>query len=217
MTDRVVIEAESREVTGSQVNKLRQGGWIPGVVYGQKSPVNVQMEQKALRRALRIIGTTQLADLRVGDQSKTVLVREIQQHLTRGDVMHVDFLEVDMAAKLRAEVELVSIGEALPEEEGLGVATLMLRHVEVECFPDDLPAEISVDLSAIRSPDDVIHVRDLRVPDGVEIMTDADLVVARFEYAAAEEEEEGGLEEAEESAEEVEVISKGKRDEEGDF
>lgn len=217
MTDRVVIEAESREVTGSQVNKLRQGGWIPGVVYGQKSPVNVQMEQKALRRALRIIGTTQLADLRVGDQSKTVLVREIQQHLTRGDVMHVDFLEVDMAAKLRAEVELVSIGEALPEEEGLGVATLMLRHVEVECFPDDLPAEISVDLSAIRSPDDVIHVRDLRVPDGVEIMTDADLVVARFEYAAAEEEEEGGLEEAEESAEEVEVISKGKKDEEGDF
>ena len=217
MTDRVIIEAESREVTGSQVNKLRQGGWIPGVVYGQKSPVNVQMEQKALRRALRIIGTTQLADLRVGDQSKTVLVREIQQHLTRGDVMHVDFLEVDMAAKLRAEVELVSIGEALPEEEGLGVATLMLRHVEVECFPDDLPAEISVDLSAIRSPDDVIHVRDLRVPDGVEIMTDADLVVARFEYAAAEEEEEGGLEEAEESAEEVEVISKGKRDEEGDF
>ena len=217
MTDRVVIEAESREVTGSQVNKLRQGGWIPGVVYGQKSPVNVQMEQKALRRALRIIGTTQLADLRVGDQSKTVLVREIQQHLTRGDVMHVDFLEVDMAAKLRAEVELVSIGEALPEEEGLGVATLMLRHVEVECFPDDLPAEISVDLSAIRSPDDVIHVRDLRVPDGVEIMTDADLVVARFEYAAADEEEEGGLEEAEESAEEVEVISKGKKDEEGDF
>ena len=217
MTDRVVIEAESREVTGSQVNKLRQGGWIPGVVYGQKSPVNVQMEQKSLRRALRIIGTTQLADLRVGDQSKTVLVREIQQHLTRGDVMHVDFLEVDMAAKLRAEVELVSIGEALPEEEGLGVATLMLRHVEVECFPDDLPAEISVDLSAIRSPDDVIHVRDLRVPDGVEIMTDADLVVARFEYAAADEEEEGGLEEAEESAEEVEVISKGKKDEEGDF
>ena len=217
MTDRVIIEAESREVTGSQVNKLRQGGWIPGVVYGQKSPVNVQMEQKALRRALRIIGTTQLADLRVGDQSKTVLVREIQQHLTRGDVMHVDFLEVDMAAKLRAEVELVSIGEALPEEEGLGVATLMLRHVEVECFPDDLPAEISVDLSAIRSPDDVIHVRDLRVPDGVEIMTDADLVVARFEYAAADEEEEGGLEEAEESAEEVEVISKGKKDEEGDF
>ena len=217
MTDRVVIEAESREVTGSQVNKLRQVGWIPGVVYGQKSPVNVQMEQKALRRALRIIGTTQLADLRVGDQSKTVLVREIQQHLTRGDVMHVDFLEVDMAAKLRAEVELVSIGEALPEEEGLGVATLMLRHVEVECFPDDLPADISVDLSAIRSPDDVIHVRDLRVPDGVEIMTDADLVVARFEYAAADEEEEGGLEEAEESAEEVEVISKGKRDEEGDF
>lgn len=211
MSDRIVIEAEAREVTGKQVSQLRREGWIPGVIYGRADTRSVQMEQKALRRALRTVGTTHLADVSVGGKVHTVLVREIQQHATRGDILHVDFLEVDMKAKLRAEAELVSVGEAVPEAEGLGVATLMLREVEIECYPDDLVAQIDVDLSAIRTPDDVIHVRDLAAPKGVEILTDPDLVVARFEFAAAEEEE--ALEEAA-SADAVEVIIKGKKEEE---
>ena len=58
MSERIVIEAEPREITGKQVNQLRREGWIPGVIYGRKDPVAVQMEQKALRRALRTVGTT---------------------------------------------------------------------------------------------------------------------------------------------------------------
>jgi large subunit ribosomal protein L25 len=213
MTDRIVIDAEPRETTGKQVNQLRRDGWIPGVMYGRKTPQIVQMEQKALRRALRTVGTTHLADLSINGRKHTVLVREIQQHATRGDIVHVDFLEVNMAVKLRSEAELVTVGEAAPEEEGLGVVTLMLRQVEIECLPDALVAEIEVDLSAIRTPDDIIHVKDLSVPNGVEILTDPDLVVARFEYAAAEEEEEEVTEE-DEAAEDVEVIARGKKEEE---
>jgi large subunit ribosomal protein L25 len=213
MSDRIVIEAEAREVTGKQVSQLRREGWIPGVIYGRADTRSVQMEQKALRRALRTVGTTHLADVSVGGKVHTVLVREIQQHATRGDILHVDFLEVDMKAKLRAEAELVGVGEAVPEAEGLGVVTLMQREVEIECFPDDLVAQIEVDLGAIRTPDDVIHVRDLVAPKGVEILSDLDLVVARFEFAAVEEEEEAGVEEAD-AAEDVEVITKGKKEEE---
>jgi large subunit ribosomal protein L25 len=213
MSDRIVIEAEAREITGKQVAQLRRNGWIPGVIYGRKDTQSVQMEQKALRRALRVVGTTHLADVSVNGKVHTVLVREIQQHATRGDIVHVDFLEVDMKAKLRTQAELVGVGEAVPEAEGLGVATLMLREVEIECYPDDLVAQIDVDLSAIRTADDIIHVSDLTAPKGVEILTDPDLVVARFEYAAAEEEEEMVGEEGE-AAEEVEVIAKGKKEEE---
>ncbi len=213
MSDRIVIEAEAREVIGKQTSQLRREGWIPGVIYGRKTQKSVQMEQKALRRALRTVGTTQLADLSFGGKSHTVIVREIQQHPTRGDIVHVDFMEVDMKVKLRSSAELVSIGEAAPEEEGLGVATMMLREVEIESLPDDLVAQIEVDLSAIATPDDVIYVSDLKVPDGVEIMTDPEMVVARFTYAAAEEEEEEVVED-EESAEDVEVIARGKRDDE---
>jgi large subunit ribosomal protein L25 len=211
MNDRIVIEAEPREVIGKQVDQLRRQGWIPGVIYGRQATQIVQMEQKALRRALRTVGTTHLADLSVGGQTRTVLVREIQQHLTRGDIVHVDFLEVDMKVKLRAEAELVGVGQAAPEAEGLGVVTLMLREVEIECLPEDLVAEIEVNLFAIRTPDDVILVKDLVIPKGVEILTEPDLVVARFEYAAAEEEE--AIAE-EEGAEEVEVITRGKKEDE---
>lgn len=211
MSDRIVIEAEPREVIGKQVSQLRRTGWIPGVIYGRKTPQIVQMEQKALRRALRTVGTTQLADLKVGSQVKTVLVREIQQHVTRGDVVHVDFLEVDMKATLRSEAELVTTGEATPETQGLGAVTLMMRQVEIECLPDDLVSEIEVDLNAIQSPDDIIHVRDIVVPKGVTILTDPDMIVARFEYAMGEEVEAG---EEEDAADAVEVINKGKKEEE---
>lgn len=213
MSERIVIEAEPREVTGKQVGQLRRSGWIPGVVYGQKDPVSVQLEQKALRRALRTVGTTHLADLKVGGQTKTVLVREIQQHLTRGDILHVDFMEVDMANTIRTEAELVTVGEAAPAIEGLGVVTLMLRAVEIECLPDNLVSEIAIDLSAIKTPDDVLHVKDITAPEGVAILTDPDMLVARFEYAAGEEEVAGAAEELE-GADAVEVIGKGKKEEE---
>jgi large subunit ribosomal protein L25 len=212
MTDRIVIEAEPREVVGKQVSQLLRDGWIPGVIYGRKAPQSVQMEQKALRRALRIVGTTHLVDISLGGKPTTVLVREIQQHATRGDIVHVDFLEVDMKVKLKAVAELVATGEAQPEAEGLGTVTLILREVDIECLPEDLVATIDVDLSAIKTPDDVIYVRDLTIPKGVEVLTDPDTVVTNFEYVAAEEEVEG-VEEAPE-AEEVEVISKGKKEEE---
>ena len=214
MSDRIVIEAEPREITGKQVSQLRREGWIPGVIYGRKEPVSVQMEQKALRRALRTVGTTHLADVKVGGQVRTVLVREIQQHATRGDLVHVDFMEVDMKSKLRASAELVGVGVSTPQAEGLGVTTMMLREVDIECLPEDLVAEIEVDLAAIKAADDVIHVKDLAAPKGVEILTDPELVVARFEFAAAEEEEEAAVVIEGEEGADVEVIAKGKKEEE---
>lgn len=215
MSERIIIEAEPREIIGKQTSQLRREGWIPGVIYGRQTPQSVQMEQKALRRALRVVGTTHLADLSLGDTTHTVLVREIQQHATRGDIVHVDFMEVDMKSKLRASAAIVGIGEAPPETDGLGVATVLLREVEIECLPEDLVAEIEFDLGLIATPEDVVYVRDLIAPKGVEILADPDTVIASFEYATIEEEEEGeAFGEEEESAEAVEVISKGKKEEE---
>lgn len=212
MTDRIVIEVEPREIAGKQVSQLRRDGWIPGIIYGRKTPQSVQMEQKALRRALRTVGTTHLVDIQLDGKPRTVLIREIQQHATRGDILHVDFMEVDMSAKLRTSAELVTVGQALPEAEGLGAVTLMLREIEIECYPDDMVASIDVDLSAIKTPDDVIHVRDLAIPQGIEVLTDPDMVVTSFEYVGAEEVE--AVEEEAVEAEAVEVIARGKKEEE---
>jgi len=211
MSEKIVIEAEPREIIGKSVGRLRRGGWIPGVVYGRQAPINVQMEQKALRRALRIVSTVHLADLSINGEKRTVLVRDIQQHATRGDIVHVDFMEVDMKAKLTLLVELVGDGRSKPEADGLGDVTMMLHEVEIECLPDDLVASITVDLTTIQDPEDVIHVKNLVAPKGVEILSDPELVVARFEYATLESEDIDG---EGDSAESVEVISRGKKEEE---
>ena len=213
MADRISITAEPRSVTGKKVKKLRKDGWIPAVIYGQQDPVNVQLENGPLRRVLRVAGTTQLVDLVVGGKKTTVLAREIQQHVTRGDLIHVDFLEVDMKGTVTSVAELVAINQSAPAAEGLGVATLRLRSLDIECAPDDLVSEIEVDMSLIETIDGVINVSDLTMPKGVTALTDPETVVASFETVSEEpeEEEEEGFEPV---ADGVEVIAKGKEEEE---
>jgi large subunit ribosomal protein L25 len=213
--ERLVITAEPRTVVGKKVKQLRREGIIPAVIYGQQESVKIQLENLSLRRLLRHAGSTHLVDISLGKSQRTVLVREIQSHATRGDILHVDFIEVDMKVVIKAEAELVAVGKSALATEGLGVAALLLRSVEIESLPDALVSEIEVDLTKIETPDDVIYVSDLIAPEGVMILTDPETPVARFEYAQlgeGEEEEEALFAPA---ADAVEVVSKGK--DEDDF
>ncbi len=190
MSHRVSIAAEPRTVVGKKVKQLRRQGWIPAVIYGQRDSMNIQIESSPLRRALFAAGGTNLIDVSVGENTRTVLAREVQRHLTRGDLIHVDFLEVNLLETVTAEARLVAVGQSAPAADGLGVATLALRMVEIECLPEALLDEVEVDLTQIKTPDHVIHVSDLKVPTGVTITTDPETVVARFERVREEEEEE---------------------------
>ena len=187
--DRLTIDAEPRAVVGKKVKQLRRTGMIPAVIYGINDPVTIQLENKLLRRVLRRAGTTNLIDISVAGDTRTVLAREIQQHLTRGDLIHVDFQEVDLKVKITAEASLVLVGRSKMMEDGLGSDVLSLTSVEIEALPDDLVAEIEVDVSQLQSADETISVGDLPVPDGVAILTDPETTIARFEYARLEEEE----------------------------
>jgi large subunit ribosomal protein L25 len=209
MAERMNISAEPRQVIGKQVKQLRRSGWIPAVIYGQGDPVHIQLENLTLRRVLRAAGSSNLIEIKLDQGNRTVLARQIQKHPYRDEVLHVDFLEVNLREKITAEAELSATGEAAPVSEGLGTVTLLIHSVEIEALPDNLVAEIPVDFSRIQTPDDMIQVRDLETPAGVTILTDPDTIVARFEFVREEVEVEG----LEESAE-VEVISKGKKEDE---
>jgi large subunit ribosomal protein L25 len=127
----------------------------------------------------------------------------------------VDFQEVDLKVKITAEASLVLVGRSQMMEDALGSDVLSLNSVEIEALPDDLIAEIEVDVSQMESADEPIYVSDLPVPDGVTILTDPETAVARFEYARPEEEEEEEeLEGFEPTTDSVEIIEKGKTDEE---
>lgn len=211
MAERVTVDAQTRTTIGKQTRQLRREGQIPAVIYGQRDPVHVQIENLSLRRALREAGTNELIDLNVGGSKITVLAREIQQHPTRGDLLHVDFYEVNMQETIQADVRLVFAGEIAEELRPMGEVIQVLHDVTVECLPGDLISEIEVDISGIDSADQVVYVSDLTPPPGVTILTDPESAITSFEYFREEEEEEGEEETLfGEQGEEVEVIARGK-------
>lgn len=213
MSEKLTIAAEPRQVVGKQVKQLRRAGIIPAVIYGQREPLAIQLENKSLRRVLRQASTTHLIDIEVQGSARTVLAREIQQHPTRGDLIHVDFMEVNMAETITSEAELVLVGVIDESLKNLGTVVLLVQSVEIECLPGDLVSEIEVDMAGIAGADDVIYLSDLRLPKGVKVLDDPETAVAHFEYtqtAEAAEEEEAAMT----SVESVAVVEKGKREEE---
>lgn len=212
MSERQIIAAAPRTVIGKQVKQLRRDGFIPAVIYGQSEPEHIQLENLPLRRVLRQASTTHLIDIDLEGKVRTVLARAIQTHVTRGDLVHIDFYEVNMRETITSDVELILVGKSIPASEGDGSDTLLLHEVEIECLPGDLVAEIEVDASQIADADTVIYVKDLQAPSGVTILTDPETPVARFEYTALASEEDEGL--SAPAADAVEVISRGKADEE---
>ena len=212
MAERMNISAEPRQVIGKQVKQLRRDGWIPAVIYGQGDPVHIQLENLTLRRVLRAAGSSNLIEIALGNGSRTVLARHIQRHPYRDELLHIDFLEVNLRENITAEVELVGSGETPLMSEGLGMVSLLLHNIEIEALPDNLVAEIPVDFTRIQNADDVIYVRDLDAPAGVTILGDPDAIVARFEYARSEEQQEA--DEFDQTADQVEVITKGKKEDE---
>lgn len=215
MAERLEIEAESRTVVGKSARQLRSSGWIPAVIYGQGTNLNIQLENLALRRVLRTAGNTHLIDIVLGDKRRTVLAKDIQVHPTRRDLIHVDFYEVSMTEKIIVDAALVPVGIAAPVADAIGSTVLTQHSVSIECLPGNLISEIEVDMTLIETPDSLIYVRDLAVPEGVTLLTDPEMVIARFEYTEELPEEEEEVEELfEPEEEEVEVIARGKREEE---
>lgn len=218
--ERLAIVAEPREITGKKVKQLRRVGITPAVIYGASDSINVQLEAHTLRRVLRKSGGSNLIDVQIGEETRTVLARDIQQHVTRGDLIHVDFLEVDLKIAITSEAELIPVGESEATEEGTGTVTFAIRTIAIEALPEDLVSEIEVDISLIVTTDDVITVADLVAPKGVTILAEPEEAVASFSFDRAEldedeEDEEGLLEgEFEPAADSVEVIGKGKDEEE---
>ena len=208
--EQVELTAEKRTVLGKQVKKLRRQGWVPGVMYGHSfDSVSVQFEESSLRRVLSQVGGSQLVRIKVEGrkQPEMALVRDVQRDSIRGTLLHVDFYRVKMTERLTAEVPLVIVGESPVVERQEGVMLYGISAVEVECLPGDLVDGIEVDFSDLIELGQALHVRDLAIPAGIELLTDPDEVIARVVLVREEEEEEEEEEMVVPEAEEIEVIT----------
>jgi large subunit ribosomal protein L25 len=173
----VQLTAEPRTVVGKQVRALRRDGLIPAVIYGKRDPINVQLPIHATTLTLRDSAENDVYDLNVSGKSYKVLLRDVQKHVTRADIMHIDFLEVSMTDMIRAEAPIHLVGKSPLTG---GVVGLLLHAVEIEAHPDELVSQFELDVALIVDEDTILHVRDLPVPAGVVILTDGDTPVAKF-------------------------------------
>ncbi len=174
----VSLTAQERTEFGNgPTRRLRKSGFVPGVVYQPGGPsLALSLSDRDLRRAIAE-GRTGVIDLAVGDApARPVLLKDWQLHPVRLDVMHVDFVEVDLTQEIEAPVAITLHGDAVGVRDG-GVMDQPLREVVVSALPDSLPDHIELDVSALQIGDSVT-VGDLVAPEGVAIVTDPETVIA---------------------------------------
>jgi large subunit ribosomal protein L25 len=183
MTDFMQLSARPRTVVGKNVSRLRRDGWIPAVVYGHRSaPVNVMVAAKEMERLIGTAGTSNLVQIRVDGERepRVALVRDVQRHVTRRTIAHVDFMQVRMDETVRSEVPVVLIGESAAVARQEGVIDHGLTSLLVEALPGDLPSEISVDVTVLEHVGDAIWAGDLDLGPGVVLLAGSEEAVARL-------------------------------------
>lgn len=173
------VAAATRTVTGKAVAQLRRDGQLPAVVYGNgKNPANISIDAREFSKLYNQAGSTTLLDLSI-DNGKVikVLVHDIQENRVRHELLHVDFFEVNLKEKLRTNVPLTVVSESEAVETLDGTLVTVKDEVEVECLPQDLIQSIEVDISPLKTFEDVLRVSDLVVPAGVVILDDPEEVI----------------------------------------
>jgi large subunit ribosomal protein L25 len=207
MAQTAQITAKARPELGSRANKrLRDAGFVPGVIYGHKEAVvPVTLPKKEVVNHLN--HGTHLFELGLDGKNETVLVKEVQYDHLGLEVLHVDFARVSLDEEVDITVPLELKGEPKGEKDG-GVLQQIVNELELRCKVTDIPDVIRHDVSEM-ALDDVVHIKDLKLPTGVKCLQDEDLIVAQVKEV--KEEEAAPAVEAESA--EPEVI--GKKPEEG--
>jgi large subunit ribosomal protein L25 len=171
-SQRPTLSVDVREERGSRASRrLRRAGFVPGILYGatHDEPVSFKVGDRELRRIL--VDGSALIDIEIGgEKSVPVILKDRQLHPVRDEVVHIDFLEVNLSQKIHASVALeVEGGEDSPGVKEGGVLDHATREVEIEALPTDIPERIVVDVSALEIGA-TITLAEVTAPDGVEFV-----------------------------------------------
>jgi large subunit ribosomal protein L25 len=207
--EKIELQATVRKSVGNgPARVLRRAGQIPAVLYGRKiEPVLLSVNTKDLEQ---ILGKGSFGQVILNlviqngkKMAKPAIIKELQTHPVSGNLIHIDFYEVDMKRQIKVMVPVVTTGKSAGIEEG-GLLNIVRRELEVFCLPGDIPEAIEIDISELGIGDS-IHLEDVPLGENVEVAADVNYTVVtvlspKVEEEIAEEEEEE-LEGEEEGAE----------------
>ena len=196
------LTLDAREAQGKANKRLRREGFVPGVVYGKgEESTNVQVEAKTFETLYRAAGKTSVVKFRLPGASRATsgFIKSVQRHPLSGRALHVDYFLVNLNVEMEVDVPLVFSGEAPAVEETGGTLLHNVSNIRIKALPADIPHEIPVDVSVLKSLDVAIHVRDLTLNrDLVTVVTDGETLVATVVPPRVEEEPEPVVAEGEE-------------------
>jgi large subunit ribosomal protein L25 len=217
----VSFNALAREKGGKgAARQLRIRGQVPAVIYGHgREPLSLSLNARDLDKMLgHIQAESTVIDITVDGQTAKTLIKEIQRHPTKRQILHVDFQALVAGEKVVVSIPIVLVGTAEGVKLEGGVLDQTLRELEIEVDPSSIPDHVELDVTNMVIGDS-LHVSDIKVPDGVEIQDDPETSVAVLAAPRAVIEETPAVEGVEGAAEgvaEPEVIGKGPTDEEGE-
>lgn len=203
--EEIALVLEQRKIQGKQVRQLRRDGFIPAVIHDHGKTSQVVMAPfHDIMKVYKQAGKHHPLTLTLGKETYMALIKDVDFEPRKHQMRHVVFNAIEQNEKVQTEVPLHLTGEIPAEKVGLMVIT-QLDSVEIEAFPRDLVDELTVDASGLTEIGDKIHVSDIVVPPGVEILTEAEHPIATVEETKAQMSEEEEVAEGEESTEDGEV------------
>ncbi len=217
MTQDLAVKADPREDFGKNAARcLRRAGFVPAVVYGRGGPsIPVAVDPLKILEILHSeSGHNAIFTLEMkGKAPARVMLREWQVEPVHGDLLHVDMVRVARDTLLKVKVPIQIAGEAVGVKVQGGIFEFVLREIEVECLPDDIPEHITADVTDLTIGRN-LRVSDLPVSPKVKVLTDPTRVVAHVIVLKEEVEEKPAAEAVEVAPTEPEVIRKGKAEQE---
>jgi len=165
--------AETREDQGKGASRrLRRQGKVPAIIYGGGRPPRALVldHNKVLHQLDQEAFYSSILTIKVGDKSQAAIIKDVQRHPAKRQIMHVDMQRIVEDEKIRMNVPIHLLGEqqAPGVKTGGGTVMRLMTEVEVTCLPRDLPEYFEVDISHLEL-DDMLYLSDIKVPDGVEI------------------------------------------------
>lgn len=181
--EKLKLTAKIRNPKLEHSQKILKNGEIPAEFYGKHTNnAHLKVNSIEFEKVFKKAGESTLVDLVLPDgKNATVLIHDIQRHYLNSNIIHIDFLAVSMTEKLHAKVALEYTGESPAVKALGGVLVKMLSEIEVECLPADLPNKLQADISALKEFSDSLHVKDIRVPANVKIVTPLTEMLAKVQ------------------------------------
>lgn len=189
MSKAIALKAELRELVGKKAKQLRKQNLIPAIMYGNKiAAQNLVVNYLDFERVYSKAGESTLVELEVAGKKANVLIHDIQLEPMSGRYTHIDFFQVNMKEEVETEIPLEFVGESEAVKALGGVLVKNLDAIKVKCLPSDLPEKFEIDLSKLKTFEDVIAAKDLKTSKKVEIMLEDETVIAMVSEPRSEEE-----------------------------